>query len=289
VTYRSVASPLHAARAGAGAAYCLALGAAGLVFQHPLVLGALAVALLAAAVACRVGGALAGVLRLAVPLALLVIVVNALVSRNGLTVLLRLGELGPLGQVDVTLEALVTGAVMALRVVVVVLAGALFAAVVDPDALLRLFRRVSFRSALTAVLATRLVSVLARDARRLDDARRCRAPGAVPGRVAVLRAVTTGALDRAVDVAATLEVRGYGAHGPWPGSAREPWSRHDLAIAAAAATVVALTVAARLAGVASFAADQRLVVPAGAGELALAAALVAVALAPLADRRGIAR
>ena len=45
---------------------------------------------------------------------------------------------------------------------------------VDPDALLRLFRRVSYRSALTASLATRLVPVLARDAARMSEAARCR-------------------------------------------------------------------------------------------------------------------
>ena len=67
-----------------------------------------------------------------------------------------------------------------------------------------------FRSALTAALATRLVPVLARDARRLHDAQRCRAGEPAPRR-AVVRAVAAGALDRAVDVAATLEVRGYGA------------------------------------------------------------------------------
>ena len=73
-------------------------------------------------------------------------------------------------------------------------------------------RRLSFRSALTAALATRMIPVLTRDARRMEDARRCR-PGAddgsVAARLAVVRAVTAGALDRAVDVAATLELRGF--------------------------------------------------------------------------------
>ena len=69
------------------------------------------------------------------------------------------------------------------------------------------------RSALTAALAVRLVPVLGRDARRLADARRCR-PDAGPRpnaaeRLQIVRAVATGALDRALDVAATLEVRGY--------------------------------------------------------------------------------
>ena len=87
----------------------------------------------------------------------------------------------------------------------------LFSACVDPDELLRLFRRVSYRSALTAALATRLVPVLARDACRMGDAARCRPEP--PGRLAVARAALAGALDRAVDVAAALEVRGYARAG----------------------------------------------------------------------------
>ena len=43
--------------------------------------------------------------------------------------------------------------------------------------------RLSFRSALTAALATRMIPVLTRDARRMEDARRCRPGGSVGGRV----------------------------------------------------------------------------------------------------------
>ena len=171
------------------------------------------------------------------PIALLFALINPFVSRNGLTVFARLGEVPPFGQVDLTVEALVYGGVFGLRVLVIVGAFALFSAAVDPDELLRLFRRVSPRSALTAVLATRMMPVLARDAARLDEARRCRADGGGEGRLArlaVLRAVATGSLDRAMDVAATLEVRGYGAHGRPPRSP-QPWSRHDVAFALSAA------------------------------------------------------
>jgi len=282
--YRRRASPLHAARAAAGGAYCLALAICALVFEHPVVLGAVAIAALGAAAGAGVGREVARTARYTVPLAILVAVVNALVVRDGLTVLARFGDVPPFGQIDVTAEALVYGLVLGARVLVIVLCCALFTAAVDPDAVLRLFRRVSFRSALTAALATRLVPVLARDARRMADARACR-PRPVP-RIAVLRAVAAGALDRAVDVAATLEVRGYGAAGgprPW----RAPWSRHDVAFAASAVALVALAAGARLDGIASFAAYPSLAVPAAASVWALAAAIVVVALAPFADRRGI--
>ena len=46
--------------------------------------------------------------------------VNALVVRDGLTVIARLGELPPLGQIDVTLEATAYGGVLALRALVVI-------------------------------------------------------------------------------------------------------------------------------------------------------------------------
>ena len=137
-----------------------------------------------------------------------------------------------------------------MRALALILCAALYAAVVDPDEVLRLFRRVSFRSALTATLATRMVPVLQRDGRRMADAQRCR-PGRAPSRLALVRAVAAGALDRAVDVAAALEVRGYGT-ARRPPRMRAPWSRHDLGFAAAACGLVALAVGGRLAGVASF-------------------------------------
>ena len=284
MSYRRRASPLHAARAAAGGAYCVALAVCALAFEHPLALAAVAAAVLGAAAAAGVGREVARSARYTLPLALVVAIVNALVVRDGLTVFARLGDVPPFGQVDLTVEALVYGLVLGGRVLVVILCCALFTTSVDPDELLRAFRRVSFRSTLTAALATRLVPVLMRDARRMADAHACR-PRPGP-RIAVLRAVATNALDRAVDVAATLEVRGYGAA---RGGRRQrtPWSRHDLAFVAAAGVLVVLVVVARAAGVASFEAYPGLQAPMGSGELLLAGALIVVALAPFLDRRGI--
>ena len=174
-------------------------------------LAAALAAIVLAGIAAGVGREVGRSLRLALPFALLVALVNALVYQEGDTVLFRGGEF--LGRRwDVTLEATVAGALNGMRVIVVVMRrSALLSAAVDPDELLRLLRRVSYRSALTASLATRLVPVLARDAARMGDAARCRPQP--PGRLAVARAALAGALDRAVDVAAALEVRGYSLGG----------------------------------------------------------------------------
>jgi len=287
-------SPLRAARAAVVAAYACALVTAVLAFEHPLALLALGVAIVGAGILAGCGRALARSALFAVPFALLVALVNPLVAREGLNVWLRLGELGPLGRLDVTRESLVFGAVLGLRALLVVLAGgALLAATVDFDELMQGFRRISVRSALTAALAVRLVPVLGRDARRLADARRCR-PDASPRpnageRLQIVRAVATGAMDRALDVAATLEVRGYATPSAAGGARRlpEPWSRHDIAFAASAIALVVLAAGARVLGVAHFEAYPLTVAHTGAQEWVLAAALVLVALLPFADRRGI--
>jgi energy-coupling factor transport system permease protein len=287
--YRRRPTPLHATRASVGIVWCAALGLVVLVSDHPIVLvGALA-AVVGAGVAAGVSHELGRAARFAVPLALLVALINPLAVRDGLTVIARLGEVPVLGQLDITLEATAYGGVLALRAVVIVLVGALYTAAVDPDEVLRIFRRAGFRSALTAALATRMVPVLTRDGARLADAQRCRPPGGGQPRmrrVATVRAVAAGALDRAVDVAATLEVRGYGA-ARRGGTARGPWSRHDLAFAASAVALTALAVVGALTGAISFDAYPTLKLESGAAAWAVAAAIPIVAVLPFADRRGV--
>jgi energy-coupling factor transport system permease protein len=288
VSYRRRPSPLHATRAAVGCAYCLSLLVAALVLSAPVALGAVLAAIVGAGVGARVGRELRRAALFAVPLGLAVMVINALVVRDGLTVIARLGDLPVFGQTDITLEATVSGAVLGLRAVALVLCGALYTAAVDPDQVLRLFRRFSFHSALTATLATRMVPVLSRDARRLADAQRCR-PGPPPSRARLVRAATSGVLDRALDVAAALEVRGYGAarQAQRGAGAGRPWSRHDIAFASSAVAILTLAIGARVAGLFPFTSDPALRAPVGVGGLAVAAGVVGCALLPFADRRGI--
>jgi energy-coupling factor transport system permease protein len=285
VSYRRRASPLHAARAASACAFCLALALAALVLSSPLVLGALLVAVLAAGTGARVGRELRRALLYAVPLALLIAAINALVTRDGLTVIWRFGNLPLLGETDVTLEATVYGAVLGLKAVILILTGALYTLAVDPDRVLALFRRVSFRSALTATLATRMVPVLLHDSRRFGEAMRCR-PGRPPTRVQILRATTTSVFDRALDVAAALEVRGYGA-ARRPARTVRPWSRHDLAFALSGAVIGAGAVCLRASGLAPFSAYPSLHGPVTPAAALSAAALLAAAILPFLDRRGI--
>lgn len=285
MSYRRRPTPLHAARAAASISYCLALAIAALVLSNPVALGAVILALVVALLAAGCRRELRRTLMLAFPLALVIAAVNALVTRDGVTVILRLGDLPLLGHTDVTLEATTYGGILGMRAMALLLCACLYTAAVDPDEVLRLFRPLSFHSALTATLATRLVPILLHDSRRLADAQRCRA-GSPPSRLTLMRASTAGVLDRALDVAAALEVRGYGAARS-ARSARRPWSRHDLAFSIASLAILSVGLAGRLSGLVPFHAYPSLHAPVG-GALPVALALVACGLAPFANRKGIA-
>jgi energy-coupling factor transport system permease protein len=290
--YRRLASPLHATRATVAAMWACALIAAALLSESPLVLGALMVGVLGAGAGAGLGRELARTLRTVLVVAIPIVLVNVLVYHEGLTVFARLGDLGPFGQGDLTVEALVYGTVIALKVGLLMLITTLASLAIDPDELLAGFRRHSFRSALTASLATRMIGVLSADSQRLAEAQRTRPGGGgatgARARVRLLSAIVSSSLDRSMDVAATLELRGFAAAPRTRGQAqRPPFSRHDRGFALSAVCVFALALLGRLAGAAPFDAYPLLSMPLSLATFALCLALVVAVLLPFADRRGI--
>jgi energy-coupling factor transport system permease protein len=211
LAYTPRPGPLQAASPGAAVAYLAALAAVAFLYSSPLVLVAVGMAAALAGILAGARPAVSAAFELGLAIALPIVIVNALVVDRGETVLLRLGHWPLFGQVDVTLEALVDGAIFGLRAIAVMIAFAVYSSCVDPDRVLRALRPLAGRSALTATLVSRLVPVAAADAARLRDAGRLRGPAAAPiGRAALARRLLMGSLDRSVDVAATLELRGYG-------------------------------------------------------------------------------
>jgi energy-coupling factor transport system permease protein len=276
--------PLQAASPGAAVVYLGSLAAVAFVFSSPLVLLAVGAA---AAIAGRLAGAGAAVraaLRMGLALAALIVVVNGLVVSRGETVLARLGEWPLLGRVDVTAEALSEGLVLGLRAAVVMVAFAVYSACVDPDRVLRALRPLAARSALTATLVSRLVPVTAADAARLREAARLRGPAAGQiGRASLARRLLAGSLDRAVDVAATVELRGYGLDVP-RGRRAPDRSRHDRRFYAVGLAVIALTVLGASLGAGGFDAYPAVRVGTGAGTVAFAALIALAGLAPYRGR-----
>ncbi|MCG2794910.1 MAG: energy-coupling factor transporter transmembrane protein EcfT [Actinomycetia bacterium] len=148
------------------------------------------------------------------------LIINPLVSREGVTVIWR-GPIVPvLGRLDITLEAVAYGAGMALRLAAVIWVFALLSLVMDPDRALGLLRGKGSRSALASALALRMVPTAMRDSVDILDAQRARGVARDDGgKLLVLRSrlplvkrlVSTG-LDRGIGLAESMESRAYGSH-----------------------------------------------------------------------------
>jgi energy-coupling factor transport system permease protein len=298
IAYRRRPSPLHATRATVAAAYGGSLALAALLVENPIFLAGVLGAVLLAGSAAGVGRQLLAAARgAALPMFAATVIVNVLVNRGGLTVFMRLGDWGVLGQMNLTAESVVFGLVFGLRLLVVALACLLAVCTANPDELLVSTRRISPHSALTASLATRMVPVLGADAQRLAEAMRCRpdgGPRGTRGHLAILRATIAGALDRSLDVAAVLEMRGYGSRGRPRG--RGPAldagraasrSRHDLAFGCAAVAIPLIALVTELTGAGDFRAYPLVYIAAGPGLALAVALLLAASLLPFLDRRGI--
>lgn len=284
---------LQSASPGAAVVYLGSFVAVAFLYSNPLVLAAAGAAAALAGLTAGAGDAVRAALRMGLALALFIVVVNGLVTDRGDTVLLRLGEWPLLGRVDVTAEALAAGAAIGLRAAVAMVAFAVYSACVDPDRVLRALRPLAGRSALTATLISRLVPVAAADAARLRDAGQLRGPAAAPlGRAALARRLLAGSLDRAVDVAATLELRGYSRHPRhrpgfphlWGVKSWSMRSRFDGRFYATGALVLAAAVAGKLAGADAFSEYPTVEVGLGAPTAALSLLLLCTGFVPLRRR-----
>lgn len=219
--------PLQSASLSSVSLYLGAFLVVGFLSSDPLILVAAAAGAAIAGLSCGAGKAVTFSFRLGFFLMITMVIVNALVTGRGATVLFRFGELPLVGRMDVTLEAIAAGLVIGLRVMATMIVIGVWSACVDPDRIMRAARGVARRSALTATLVSRLVPLASADLSRLGEAARLRGPGSEPvGRAAMANRLLAGSLDRAVDVAATLEVRGYGMESPPGGYLRAP-SRYD--------------------------------------------------------------
>jgi energy-coupling factor transport system permease protein len=216
------------------------LAVAGLTVANPVQVAVLLAVTLASLWASGALRAAVPYLRIALYVGAFLALLNPIFSRAGLDVLWET-TLGPL-TVKVTVQGIAFGVTSALRLATVTLAFALFTLVIDPDEQLGLLSRLSFRSGLVLSLAARLFPVFSRDAARLADAQRARGVELDRGsrreraaaRVPLLAALLTRSLERAVDVAASMEARAYGSGGRTRWVRRRRWTAVDVLTAAAA-------------------------------------------------------
>ena len=221
-----------------GAAGLLLAGAsaAALLTQHIWVSGLIAIVLLVVALGAPAKRRWPYLVAAFVSSAA-VFVLSPLLAVHGTSVLWS-GPIVPvLGVIDVTSEEILEAALFSTRLLAVSLAFAVYALRLDHDTLLAAAGRVR-RSAFIAALAIRLVPSLERDAFGLAEAVRGRgiAVEGLRGRARLLSPLVAGSLERALNLAESMEARGFGRAGRTRLPGRK-WRGRDRLVVAVAAIV----------------------------------------------------
>lgn len=238
-----------------GLLYVASLAVLALLFSHPLY--QLALFLAVGVVLLAAGGWQVWRPYLYFSLTMLIIIVgfNAVLGGWGETVLFVGPAFPILGRPRVTLEALLYGVGMGLRLLVLTSAFCYYNHLVNQEGVMRLLSPLGGRFVLVITMATRFLPLLVQEFNRIMAVQRCRGvkvTGAslrekVGSMVPVLNILLLAALERSLQVAESMQARGYGS-GPRRVYTRELWRPRDYLILAALAAAFLLGLAAVVAG-----------------------------------------
>lgn len=219
--YRNKGTPIHRLNPFAKLAWVGSILVLALVLNNPLFLLLLFLATLPVVRVAGVWSEWLASMKFTVYLCAAIILINALVSSHGTTVLFSFPfRLPVVGTPVITLEALFFGGAMCLRLLAIISAFAILTFTVHPDdMMLAMIKvRLPYKSVLLTSLSTRFIPTLIDDAQRITDVQRSRGleldkgrlTRRIRGRASIVTALLSNSLDRAVQVAEAMESRAFG-------------------------------------------------------------------------------
>ena len=194
-----------------------------LILNNPIYLWLLFLATLPLVIAARVWKEWVSIMKFAFYLCLAIIIINALVGSHGAHLLWQAPFKVPLiGAPKITLEALLFGAGMSLRLLAIISAFGILTFTIHPDDLMLsvIKMKLPYKSVLVISLTTRFIPTLIDDVERISDVQRSRGleldrgklSQRIRNRMAILIPLLSNSLDRTVQVAEAMESRAFG-HG----------------------------------------------------------------------------
>ena len=200
-------------------AYALVLVYLALASNHPVLLLSLYVVLLVHILLVDAWAAYKTFALFLLFMTVLIILINPLFSRSGSTVLFSLPAVPVLGQIPVSLEAILYGVDMSLRLLVVMTVFFLYNQSVNPDRAFVLLARLAPGSAMLVTLATRLIPYLAVRFREIKEVQQTRGvdfdrPGLkhkISSYYPLLKVLLLNSLENSLNLAEAIQSRGYGS------------------------------------------------------------------------------
>jgi energy-coupling factor transport system permease protein len=221
LSYRDRDTVIHALSPLVKLAWGGGLVVLSLLFNHPIYILILFLSIIPLVKLAGMWREWASTLKLAIWLGLSIIVINSLFSYHGEHVLLAAPfRLPVVGSPVITLEAIAFGAVMALKLAVIISVFSLINLTVHPDDIMAVLlkMRLPYKSVMVTSLSTRFVPCLVEDIGRISDGYRTRGVQLDTGswfkklknRGRITFALLGNSLDRAVQVAEAMEARAFG-------------------------------------------------------------------------------
>ena len=219
--YRDRKSPIHRLNPFSKLGWILSIIILALVLDNPLFLLILFLSTLPLVKAARIGTEWRGFIRIALYLSGAIILINALVSSHGTHVLYEIPWRIPLlGASVITLEAIIYGGAMSLRLLAIISAFALLTLTVNPDDLMlaMIKMKLPYKSVMVTSLSTRFMPTLLEDASRITDVQRSRGleldkgklTSRIRSRSSIVIALLSNSLERAIQVSEAMESRAFG-------------------------------------------------------------------------------
>jgi energy-coupling factor transport system permease protein len=219
--YREKGSIIHRLNPFCKLAWLVSILVLALLLDHPISLIALFISTLLLACAADIKREWLSFMKFLPLLIFAIILINALLSYHGETVLWKAPfHIPVMGQPEITREAIIYGLGMSLRLAAIISAFAVITLTVHPDdIMLSLIKmRLPYKSVLVTSLSTRFIPTLIGDAERITDVQRSRALELERGRLhqrirrrmSILVPLLANSLDRTVQVAEAMDSRAFG-------------------------------------------------------------------------------
>jgi len=160
-----------------------------------------------------------GYLKFSMPLVAIIIVVNALFVRVGSTVLYFGPKIPIIGRIRITLEALIYGGAMGLRLLIIISIFCLFTYTVQPDKFMKLFGRFSSKLIFIIILSIRLFPLMIEDFERISEVQKTRGVSIekdkminrIKNTLPMISILLLSSLERSFEQAESMYSRGYGS------------------------------------------------------------------------------
>jgi energy-coupling factor transport system permease protein len=193
---------------------CAAIIALALVLEDPVSLLILLIITLLIVIEARINRGWVFYAKISLWIGVFIVTLNLVLSQSGDTILFQARLNLPLFEtLRITLESLVFGIVMALRLVVVISAFAVLSLTLSPNEMLRVMIRfkIPAGSVFLVSLATRFVPSLLDDVDTLMDVQRARGAKLkrIRGKGPIIIPLLSNSLERSVSVAEAMEARGF--------------------------------------------------------------------------------